>query len=243
MTRLEELRPKLLSLADEKYKIFAQSLIPANANMIGVRLPELRKIARALARDCSPIEAAGWLEACEFFEEKMLALMAAAYAAAPLDERLAAIKAALPHIDNWSLCDSFCATLKFPESDLPKLWKFILPLFGAEGEFACRFAHVAALEFFVSEKYLEKYLRAARNFRNPRFYAMTACAWALASFHAKFPKRVNEFLAQGKMRDARAEKMAIRKILKSRVTSRQDREFLKSLKTKKPSEKIRRPKN
>ena len=40
----------LKNKADIKYKNFAQKLILHNVNMLGVRLPELRKIAKLLAK-------------------------------------------------------------------------------------------------------------------------------------------------------------------------------------------------
>jgi hypothetical protein len=45
------IRKELESIADGKYRIFSSKLIPNVNNVLGVRLPELRKIAKRLAHD------------------------------------------------------------------------------------------------------------------------------------------------------------------------------------------------
>ena len=44
----EEIRRILSAYADEKYKDFSASLIPGAKPLIGVRLPELRKLAKSI---------------------------------------------------------------------------------------------------------------------------------------------------------------------------------------------------
>ena len=46
-----ELLPRLQALADEKLANFSSGLNPGSKPMLGVRLPELRKIAKELAKE------------------------------------------------------------------------------------------------------------------------------------------------------------------------------------------------
>ena len=47
----DDIRKKLLSMGDEKLRKFSSSLTPGAENIIGVRLPLLRKFAKELARN------------------------------------------------------------------------------------------------------------------------------------------------------------------------------------------------
>ena len=46
----EQIRKKLFEMADKKYGEFSASLIPGCDNIIGVRLPYLRKMAQKTAK-------------------------------------------------------------------------------------------------------------------------------------------------------------------------------------------------
>lgn len=44
-----EIRERLLALAEPEYQTFSSSLLPGVENVLGVRLPKLRKLAEQLA--------------------------------------------------------------------------------------------------------------------------------------------------------------------------------------------------
>ncbi len=64
-------RQELEALADPKYQKFAAALIPGVKNLIGVRIPLLRKLAKTLVKK----EGSAYLANSEviYFEEVMLA--------------------------------------------------------------------------------------------------------------------------------------------------------------------------
>ena len=45
------IKQQLLELADEEYQQFSSALIPNISHVLGVRLPELRKMAKKIARE------------------------------------------------------------------------------------------------------------------------------------------------------------------------------------------------
>lgn len=65
------IREQLLNMVESKYGEFSTSLIPGCNNLIGVRIPALRKLAKKLVKDNSD-----WrqlLKECDmYFEETML---------------------------------------------------------------------------------------------------------------------------------------------------------------------------
>ena len=48
---MDNLRDKLFELSDEKYKTFHSGLCPNTDNIIGVRLPQLRQLAKEITKD------------------------------------------------------------------------------------------------------------------------------------------------------------------------------------------------
>lgn len=121
-----DIRTQLLSLVEPEYQKFSAALIPNITNVLGVRLLALRKIAKQLA-------AGDWrtyLETAEdeYFEEVMLQAMVIGHVQADLDELLKAIETFVPKIDNWSVCDSFCAGLKYTKVHSEPMWTFCSPI-------------------------------------------------------------------------------------------------------------------
>ena len=63
-----------------------------------------------------------------------------------LEERLAMLTRYVPVIDNWAVCDSYCAHAKWmARADKVALWAFLERWFDSEREFEVRFAVVAAI--------------------------------------------------------------------------------------------------
>ena len=105
----EQTRRRIEAAAEENYRQFNKSLLPGIENILGVRLPILHKMAKELIQQ-------GWAEALEgedlFYEERMLRGILIAQAPMSPEKRLESIRQFVPLIDNWGVCDSFCASLK-----------------------------------------------------------------------------------------------------------------------------------
>ena len=68
----ERIKSELLEKADPKYREFHSGLVPGTENIMGVRIPELRKIARSAAKE----DWRNYLEKCcpDTYEEVMILL-------------------------------------------------------------------------------------------------------------------------------------------------------------------------
>ena len=97
-------KQKLLEKAEEKYRKFSQSLIPNIDNVLGVRLPVLRKIAKEIYKSDN------WKDFLkqndfEYMEEAMLQAMVIGLVKDSHENILAMVKDFVPKINNWSVCD------------------------------------------------------------------------------------------------------------------------------------------
>lgn len=227
MNQVEEIRARLLALGEPGFQKFSASLIPGEERMLGVRLPILRALAKEL------VAGSGWqsyLAAAprDYFEEIMLRGMIIGAAKMPVEERLGYIRSFVPEIDNWSVCDSFCAGLKFTAKNLPLMLEFLRPYCKSEKEFEARFGYVLLMDFFLVEEYIDAALSLVASFSHPAYYARMAVAWLLATALAKFPDQAFACLVSAPL-DSFTYKKTIQKALESYRVSPKNKEKLRAL--------------
>ena len=222
------LRRELESLADPAYKAFNESLLPGVETAYGIRLPQMRQVAKTLLRQ-DPV---GFLEHFQpnCYEETQLRGLVIGGMKLPWEEKCPLVEDFLPRIDNWAVCDTFCGSLK-PRSpqDVPLMWEFLKPLYASDEEYKARFAAVMQLSHFVDAAHLEEGLGLLGQVRHPGYYAKMAVAWALSVWFVKFPQETESLLAQRAF-DPWVQNKAIQKVRESRRVSKEDKDRLLSYK-------------
>ena len=154
---MQEIRKKLNSLSDQEYKKFHSSLCPNAKNMIGVRIPELRRMAKEIANT----NGKEFLEKYQFeyYEERMLQGFVIGYMKLTIEERIKYLDKFVPNIDNWAVCDCSVSTFKFTKKNMEVMWKYIQKYFNSSKEFEVRFAIVMLLNYYLEEQYIDKALK------------------------------------------------------------------------------------
>ena len=222
------LRRELESLADPTYKAFNESLLPGVETAYGIRLPQMRQVAKALLRQ-DPV---GFLEHFQpnCYEETQLRGLVIGGMKLPWEEKRPLVEDFLPRIDNWAVCDTFCGSLK-PRSpqDVPLMWEFLKPLYASDEEYKARVAAVMQLSHFVDAAHLEEGLGLLGQVRHPGYYAKMAVAWALSIWFVKFPQETESLLAQRAF-EPWVQNKAIQKVRESRRVSKEDKDRLLSYK-------------
>ena len=194
---LEKIRKILLENSDEKYRKFSSSLIPNTDNLLGIRIPFLRKFAKDIAKTCA--EEFLREKNCEYFEETMLQGMVIGLVKTDIAQRFELIKDFLPKIKNWSVCDCFCCSLKFTKDNRKEVLEFLKPYIKSENEYEVRFAAVMLLDYFVNEKYIDTTLALLNEFTHEAYYAKMAVAWAISICYINYPDKTFEFLKRTKI--------------------------------------------
>ena len=99
MTTTESVRKELKTLEDPTYREFHSSLIPGANNILGVRIPQLRIMAKGLAKK---EDWRTFVEATDtqYYEETMLQGMIIGLAKMELEERIHYIRLFVPRINN-----------------------------------------------------------------------------------------------------------------------------------------------
>ena len=147
-----ELKEKLYLLIDEEYRKFHANLIPGMDNNLGIRTPELRKIAKRCAKEYG-IECINQIND-DSYEEVLLQGMIIGYSKVDIETRLSYITKYLPKIDNWATCDLFVSTLKFVNKYPDEVWKWMMSKVHSEHDFTIRFVVVMLLSYYLNDEYM-----------------------------------------------------------------------------------------
>ena len=157
-----------------------------------------------------------------------------------LDERLAMLTRYVPVLDNWAVCDSYCAHAKWMiRADKETLWAFLEQWFDSEREFEVRFAVGVAMCYFLNEEWLDKVFERISSLDFDRikskyktlkdkpkvaqqgtvqgaepYYVRIGVAWLLATALAKFPDQTRAFIRSSNL-PADVAKLYIRKARES----------------------------
>lgn len=228
-TTSQIIKQEILNAAEKDYKEFSASLIPNINNVIGVRIPTLRQIAREVFKKYG--------EQClipyktEFMEEIMIRGMIIGLLKKEADDVLAYVKNFVPQIDNWAVCDIFCGSLKFTIKNKEKVWKFIQPYLKSKKEYEIRFGLVMLLSYFIETDYLEKIFIILDNFKHDGYYAKMGAAWLLSMCYVKYPKETEIYLKKSKLDDWTYNK-GIQKTCESLRIDKATKQRLKSMKRK-----------
>jgi len=223
------IKEQLVQLVDKEYQQFSSALIPNINNIIGVRLPELRKLSKTIAKG----DWRSYLEhtECEYFEEIMLQGMVIGYAKADIEEILPYIASFVPKIDNWSVCDSFCVGLKFTKSNMKQVWEFLQPYLFSDKEYEIRFGVVMLLNFYIEEEYIEQVILRLDNIEHEGYYVKMAVAWAISICYIKLPESTIIYLKSNALDDFTYNK-ALQKITESFRVDKDKKQIIRSMKRK-----------
>lgn len=157
----ESIRSRLSAYAEEEYRDFSSGLIPGAAKpLLGVRLPQLRRIAKEIVKNKDG--AADWREETRhydgeyedlYFEETMLRGMVIGYGTSQkgisCEEGLVCLEGFIPHIENWSVCDSFCNSFAFANRYREEVWAFLQPYLYSDREYEVRVALILLLSQYL----------------------------------------------------------------------------------------------
>ena len=225
---MHNLREKLFELADEKYKEFSKSLTPNCKPMIGVRVPELRKLAKEIAKN----DFRKFLKEGEedYFEELDLKGMVIGYCKADIDEKIEMAKEFIPKINDWSVNDCFCAGFKCAKNNQEKVYDFLMNYVDSENEFEQRVVAVMLMNYFLTEEYIDRVLNVLDSLKHNGYYTQMGVAWAIATAYAKFPEKTHKYMEDENSLSDFTYNKAIRKMIESyRITDEAKMELRKML--------------
>lgn len=225
----EEIKQRLFKLSDEKYQDFHSSLCPGTENIIGVRVPILRNYAKELFKESEWKQTIKEIDN-EYYEEIMLQGMLIGQAKTEhINIILKYVEEYVPKIDNWAICDVFCAGLKITKKHKEEMWNFIQKYINSNKEFEVRFAIVMILDYYIERDYIEENFKIFDEVKCEEYYVKMAIAWAISICLIKFYDETVKYLKVAKLDDWTYNK-SIQKAIESYRITEDKKEYLRSIK-------------
>ena len=226
----------LFELQDKEYREFQIKLCPGVNNIIGVRLPELRKYAKKISKTVKVADVP-----TKYYEEIMVKGMLIGL---EKDLNFEQIENFIPLINNWAVCDTFCNGLKKIKNNKEQMWEFIQKYLKSEKEFEVRFAVDIILQYYIDSNYIDKVLKILSKINHKGYYAQMAVAWAYSICFVKFYDKTKEHFEkdlaknskQNNDRQIKIDKFtynkSIQKAIESYRLSKEQKDELRNLKIK-----------
>ena len=227
----KDIRNKLISLSEESYKKFLEKLIPNCYNILGVRMPYIRKLAKEILKEEKNIYEEYLNSDSIYYEETMLKGAIIGELKLEFDIVIKYIEKYIPQITNWSLCDSFCSGLKIINQDenKEKMWNILEKYLKSNNVYNIRFAIVILLNYYIEEKYLKQIFQIFDNIKNKDYYVKMAAAWSISICFIKFPNITMKYLENNKLDDETYNK-ALQKIIESNRVHKEVKKKIKNMK-------------
>ena len=220
---------KLISLQDLKYRDMQIKIIPNidPASIIGVRTPELKKIAKEMSRSG---EYRSFIKKLphDHFEENQLHAFIICEMKDPA-ECFDEVEHFLPYVDNWATCDQLSPKIFKKNKD--ELLKHIKTWIGSDRTYTVRFGVGMLMQHFLDDDYDEKYPKMVAGLRSDEYYINMMIAWYFATALAKQYESVLPYIEENKLDDWTHNK-AIQKSLESFRVTDEHKKYLRSLKVK-----------
>ena len=225
----DEITTKLFSLQDTAYRDFQVKLIPGMdaEKEIGVRTPELRKLAKELAKREDIREFLNDLPHQYFDENQLHAFILSEEK--DFEKCMEDLERFLPHVDNWATCDQ--TSPKVFRKHRKELLDAIRRWIESDHPYTVRFAIKMLMEHFLDEDFDPAYPEMVAEVRSEEYYIRMMIAWYFATALAKQYEAVLPYLEQKKL-DVWTHNKTIQKAVESYRITEEQKIYLKSLKRK-----------
>jgi len=222
------MKDPLFSLQDKAYKAFNAKLLPTvdPDTIIGVRVPQLRALAKTICRDDL-----GSLPHV-YYEENCLH----AFCIENIQDYgqcILALEEFLPYVDNWAVCDGMRP--KCFKEHKTELLKRIHLWMQSDHPYTVRFAIEMLMIHYLDESFLEEYPKMVSVVYSDNYYVNMMIAWYFATALAKQYDVIIGFLEEKRL-PVWVHNKTIQKAIESYRITAQQKAYLKTLKLRSPQE-------
>lgn len=226
----QKIKEELKKLQDKKYQEFHQGLCPGTTDIIGIRVPILRNYAKELLKQYDFVELIENLDN-QYYEEILLEGMLIGLSKQDFETTIKYTEEFIPKINNWAVCDTFCAGLKITKKYKKEMFEFLQKYLKSNKEFEIRFGVVMLLDYYVEDEYLKRIFKIFDNIDNKEYYVQMAIAWAISICLIKYYDETFKYLQNANLDDFTYNK-ALQKAIESYRITNEQKDFLREMKRK-----------
>lgn len=222
-----EVTKKLFELQDKKYAEFHGRLIPniTKETIIGVRVPEIRKLAKQYIKD---EEFKVFIKNLphKYYDENMLHGVLISELK-DYDTCIAAVEEFLPYVDNWAVCDIMSP--KIFKKNKKELIEKIKEWISSDHVYTCRFGIGMLMTHFLDEDFMEEYLELTAAVHSNEYYVNMMIAWFFATALAKQWDKTILYIENNRL-EQWVHNKTIQKARESYRITKEQKNYLKELK-------------
>ena len=221
------IKEELFALQDIAYGDFQANLTPniPRELLIGVRVPEVRKLAKRLAKES---EVSNFLKDLphKYYDENMLHGLLLSEMK-DYDVCIAAVDNFLPYVDNWAVCDIISP--KIFKKHKTALLEKIKEWSASDKTYTCRFGIEMLMTHFLDDDFNPEYLETPASVHSEEYYVQMMIAWFFATALAKQWDATIQYMEDHRL-DTWTHNKTIQKARESKRITLKQKEYLKSLK-------------
>ena len=222
-----KIQKELFALQDKEYMRFLSKLTPniSEDTIIGVRIPEIRKLAKKLVKNNEDEDFLKELPH-KYYDENLLhgAIISESK---NFEKCIKLLDNFLPFIDNWAVCDTISP--KIFKKHKKELIEKIKEWSQSDKTYTCRFGVEMLMTHFLDEDFKKEYLEIVANIHSEEYYVKMVVAWFFATALAKQWDYAVIYLENNRL-DVWVHNKTIQKARESLRISMEKKEYLKKLK-------------
>lgn len=200
----------LFDIKDVKYRDFHSKLGVGN-NVIGIRTPILKKIAKDICKG-NYIEFLGLFREDYYEEVTLYGLIVCNIK--DFDNSIKYLNIYKKKINNWASCDLFCSSYKIINKNKDYYWKYINDNISSDNLWIRRMCYVLIISYYIEDKYLDDIFMSCDKYNMNEYYVQMAVAWLISICFIKYRDKTMEYIKNNKLDDFTHNK-AIQKIRES----------------------------
>ena len=230
MTNIEQsIQSQLFALQDVKYKQFQCKLMPTvnSETVIGVRTPQLRKMAKELSKTQDFEDFLNILPHTYYEENNLHGMLIETVK--DYDKAIDLMENFLPFIDNWATCDMISPKIfkKYPQ----KFYEKIKVWLKSDLTYTVRFGVGMLLGFYLDETFKPEMPKLVSSIHSEEYYINMMIAWYFATALVKQYDTVMPYFQEQRL-DKWIHNKAIQKSLESYRVNDETKAYLRTLKIK-----------
>lgn len=224
-----DIQKELFELRDEEYADFQAKLTPTvnRELIIGVRVPEARKLAKSVYRSGNWEEYLNSLPH-EYYDENMLHGLIVSEIK-DYDECIRQVDRFLPYVDNWAVCDIMSPKCFRKNKD--RLIDEIIRWSRSDMVYTARFGMEMLMTHFLDDDFKAEYLEIPAAVRSGEYYVNMMTAWFFATALAKQWDTAVKYIEENRL-DVWTHNKTIQKARESNRITKSRKDYLKGLKRK-----------
>lgn len=222
-----QVRNRLFDLQDMQYRDFHSALMPTvdKEKIIGVRVPDLRKLSKELMKDGTGLEFIKILPHKYYEEDNIHAFIIEQIK--DFEICLNETERFLPFIDNWATCDMFSPKVFSKHRDV--IYGKSIEWINSDKTYTIRYGIGMLMRYFLDENFNDEILKIVSGIKSEDYYVNMMIAWFFATALAKqYDSAVNYI--ENQALSLWVHNKTIQKAVESNRISKKTKDYLKTKK-------------